>query len=320
MYLIKNKKNLLKKGHQKEDTNMIKLFCTDKLKKGGVTVSYMFIDETGKTYTLSRAETIALLKDKNYEVLNLQIDSIGRIVYKGEALEKNKQNQEAELTSIFELALNMFKENKIMTLIYENNQIKYLDDPIGRVSFVSHDNILTILKKFEDYVRKSNRDLAKLEIVNEEKNWRYITYGSVYLECTFANISDRYPVIDDINKFKIYTNVDKKRFDVIKRTMPLFDPKINRFYENALAGIFVYDKANRDASIYAIEQADKNLRNSDFVKKHTRKNQMKSNPRISNTSKKPIDLSKPTPASRLNKKSGLIDAFINLFNYAKRDK
>lgn len=288
---------------------MIKLFCTDKLKKGGVTVSYVFIDEAGKTYTLSRAETIALLKDKNYEVLNLQLDSIGRIVYKGESLEKNKQNQEAELTSIFELALNMFKENQMMTLIYENNQIKYLEDPIGRVSFVSHENILTILKKFEDYVKKSNRDLAKLEIVNEEKNWRYITYGNVYLECTFANISERYPVIDDINKFKIYTNVDKNRFDVIKRTMPLYDPKNNRFYENALAGIFVYDKGNRDASMYAIEQADKNLRNSDFVKKHTRKNPMQSNTR------KSLDLSKPTPVSRLNKKSGLLDGLINLFNY-----
>lgn len=293
---------------------MIKLFCTDKLKKGGVTVTYMFIDEVGKTYTLSRAETIALLKDKNYEVLNIQLDSIGRIVYKGEDLEKNKQSQEAELNSIFELALNMFKEDFIMTLIYENNQIKYLDDPIGRISFVSHDNILTILKKFEDYVRQSNRDLAKLEIVNEEKNWRYITYGNVYLECTFANIPERYPVIDDINKFKIYTNVDKNRFDVIKRTMPLYDPKTNRFYENALAGIFVYDKANRDASLCAIEQADKNLRNSDFVKKHTRKKPMKSNTR------KPLDLSKPTPVSKFNKKSGLLSGLINLFNYFGPDK
>lgn len=47
---------------------------------------------------------------------------------------------------------------------------------------------------------------------------------------------------------------------------------------------------------------------------------MQSNPRTSNTPKKRLDLSKPTPVSRLNKKSGLIDTFINLFNYAKRDK
>ena len=247
---------------------MIKIYCTntDFIKKDKL---YEFVDEEGKKYVINRDQTLALLRDPNYEVINLQIDKIGRIVYKSESSTVKSNQEEVELHSIFELCLNMFTENRMMTLIYENNKIKYLDDPIARISFLNDKNIFEILRKLEVYVEKKyKKPLPKLEINNPSKNWVYITYSPYYMECTYANIPNRYPILDSIDKFVIKTNVNNKEYSLIKKTMPVYNPVTKQVIENALVSVHVFNKYNEDAYCYAKEQSNENIYTCKFIKKY----------------------------------------------------
>lgn len=61
----------------------IKLYCINKLHNNkGKVISYELGDEYGDTSIFDKAGVIGLIKDDRYDVTNLQLDKLGRLVDK----------------------------------------------------------------------------------------------------------------------------------------------------------------------------------------------------------------------------------------------
>ena len=90
------------------------LRCTYKVRdNSGVIKQYVFQDNYGNSECLSRQETIKALKDKSYNITNLQLDSLGRIVEKKEVKTVNNIVKEnGKLFAAFKEAYNNLQNGK----------------------------------------------------------------------------------------------------------------------------------------------------------------------------------------------------------------
>ena len=78
----------------------IKVYCINKVRNSrGVINEYVIRDQSGNACSLKRSDMAKMLKNKQYEVVNLQLDSLGRIVDKAVTEEKEQLN-EAEMALI----------------------------------------------------------------------------------------------------------------------------------------------------------------------------------------------------------------------------
>lgn len=239
----------------------VNVYCIEKIRNGNAIVEYVMSDESGNTCNFNRKKMLELLKDKSYNVMNLQIDSAGRIVDKAvkneqQTLNKiNRRSESTDLQDIFDRAYSMFQHRQMIVTVIQNNRILLLDAPFNMLGSLNASNIDQFLNQFEVYMmQKYGYSPAKLEVRNNENNWRYIMYGEQYLECTLLHRKNYFPGISNIQSFNIASNVDTNRYGVHKKAANIYDSNSGKVVENAFVGVIVYDKTNKEASDWAQKQ------------------------------------------------------------------
>ena len=240
----------------------VNVYCTEKIRnKSGNITEYVMSDESGNVCNFTRKKMLELLKDKSYNVVNLKIDSAGRIVDKAVANEKqvlskiNKRSESTDSNTIFERAYTMFKHKQMIVEVIQDNRILLLDAPFNMLGTINASNIDKFNQAFEQYLHnKYGYHPSKLEVINTENNWRFIMYGEQYLECTILHRKNYFPGIANINSFKISSNVDLSRFGVYKKAENIHDKNTGKVAENAFVGVIVYDKTNKEAVDWAEKQ------------------------------------------------------------------
>lgn len=141
-------------------------------------------DESGNVCNFKRRGMLDLLKNKSYNVMNLQLSSDGRIVDKAvkneqQTLNKiNRRSESTDLQDIFDRAYNMFQHRQMIVMVIQNNRILLLDAPFNMLGSLTASNIDQFLNQFEIYMmNKYGYSPAKLEVRNSETNWRFVMYG-----------------------------------------------------------------------------------------------------------------------------------------------
>lgn len=239
----------------------VNVYCIDKIRKGNAIVEYVMSDESGNTCNFNRKKMLELLKDKSYNVMNLQLASDGRIVDKAVENEKqtiNKINQRSESTdsnTIFERAYTMFKHKQMIVEVIQDGRVLLLDAPFNMLGTINASNIDEFNQAFEQYLHsKYGYHPSKLEVVNKENNWRFVMYGDQYLECTIMHQKNYFPGVTNAKSFSVTSNVDTSRFVVHKKAADIYDNNTGRIVENAFCGVIVYDKTHKEASDWAQKQ------------------------------------------------------------------
>ena len=240
----------------------INVYCTEKIRdKAGRVTEYVMSDESGNVCNFTRKKMVELLKDKNYNVMNLQIDTAGRIVDKAVANEKqtlnkiNKRSESTDSNTIFERAYTMFKHKQMIVEVIQDGRVLLLDAPFNMLGTINASNIDEFNQAFEQYLHnKYGYHPSKLEVINTENNWRFIMYGDQYLECTILHRKNYFPGITNAKSFSFRTNVDTNKFGVHKKAANIYDSNTGKVVENAFVGVIVYDKTNKEASDWAQKQ------------------------------------------------------------------
>lgn len=233
-----------------------KLYCLEKIRNSrGNVVEYVMGDEHGDTGNFDRDGVIGLLKDKKYNVMNLQLDSLNRVVDKAmekeaNIIEKIKQHSKSnDLQSIFDRAYGFILKNGMVMICQRGKSIK-LTEPFDMLK--GQINIDVLQYDFETYVKaKYGFVPTKLEVVNVGKNFRYIMYGKEYVDSTIMDKEGFFCGVDSISNFKINYNVNEKDYQVYKRVGKL------KNVENAFCGIIIHDKRNKMAADWADQQIKK---------------------------------------------------------------
>lgn len=275
----------------------IRVYCIEKHhNKSGAITEYILGDEFGNTSVLTRKDMVATLRDRNYEVMNLQLDKLGRIVEKAVPTETkaineiNKRIDATDISSIFDKAYGLIKHRQMPTIAIHNNEIVRLDEPFDKLADINIKNIDEFLIKFEDYLASKYKfKPTKLEIINGAKGWRYIQYGEQYLECTITNEDKYYPGISSSELFRVNMHSNSNLYRTFKRTGNIAD-ETGKIVENALCGIIVYDLNNEDAKEWAhkrVEELDAKI-NSLSKPNKLSKQGSQSKPNRANTSKNPL--------------------------------
>lgn len=91
----------------------VKVQCIEKTRdRAGNITQYVVKDENGKIDYLARDQMLKMLKNKNYEVINLQIDAAGRIVDKAVEVEKSIPLDVDNIQRALDLSYNMLAQGK----------------------------------------------------------------------------------------------------------------------------------------------------------------------------------------------------------------
>lgn len=257
----------------------MKVMCVEKNRNAvGAIVEYVLCDEYGNTCYLNRDGMVKILKDKDYDVLNLQLDKMGRIVEKSMNNEKsmieqlNKKSESTAENAIFERAYGLFKHQQMIVMVVQNGKVLLLDEPFNLVTSINANNIDQFMSQFEGYLKnKYNYTPAKLEVINKARNWRYIMYGEQYIECTIMHKQNYYPGLSNIKDFIVNTNMNDANHHLYSKTASLYDKETSRIVENAFCGAIVYDKRCKEAAEWANKQIKELENKVNSMSKNNRK-------------------------------------------------
>lgn len=229
----------------------IKLYCIKKNRdaKGSV-VEWVMSDELGDTGRFDRKGVVALLKDKKYDVVNLQLDKLKRVVDKAVPNEKAAvgsiaKKKSNDITAIFDRAYGFIKKNGMVMLIKRpNGSIKYtepFDKVQGKIGFEE------LQEKFESYLAdKYGVELTKLVVEHPADKSVFIQYGLEYVEYTILNTKD-FKTLDSFGNFNIRCSAGDNNHKGHKCVSTVVDKKTGRTVEDALLGVMFYDTACKEA-------------------------------------------------------------------------
>ena len=150
----------------------IKVFCIEKHRNAsGAIVEYVMGDKLGDTMTFDRKEIKKLIKDKKYDVVNLQIDSLGRVVDKEVKDEKaaidsiTKKSKSTNLEDIFDAGYGFLLKSGLIMIIRRPSGKIALTEPFDRIQ--GNIDIEKLQSQFESFVmKKYNTRMLKIDALN----------------------------------------------------------------------------------------------------------------------------------------------------------
>ena len=224
----------------------IKLYCINKVRNSnGKIVEYVIGDEYGDTGNFDKDGVIGLIKDAKYDLTNLQLDSLGRLVDKAIPNESklveqiNKRSQSKDIYVIFDRAYGFIQKMGLVMIVRDSNGNVKLTEPFDNLPNTI--NIDELMNNFENYIsKKYGIQLTKLDVTNINDNSRFVQYGLQYVEYTYLNDQD-FKKIDNIKNFKIACNVSSETHQMCK--------KVND--NDDFLGVIVYDKRDKAATDWA---------------------------------------------------------------------
>ena len=239
----------------------IKLYCLEKHRNAnGAIVEYVMGDERGDTGCFDRKGVIALIKDKKYDVMNLQVDKLGRVVDKEVKDEKNivnninKLSKSTNINDIFDTAYGfLLKMGMIIIIRKPNGQIE-MTEPFDRIKNNVDIDKLTV--QFERFVmEKYNTKMLKIDSLNNRTGRRYIVYGIGYAE--------DYPCPEEIRDAESVKNYTIKcQGDKGKKIIGRKRVKSGEIIDDAYLGTILLDVCNQEAVAWAkkrVNELEKHL-------------------------------------------------------------
>lgn len=134
----------------------VKVQCIEKTRdRVGNITQYVIKDEYGKVDYLNRDQMLKMLKNKNYEVVNLQIDKAGRIVDKAVELEKVAQGNNVQ--KALELSYQMLAQGK--------------DIGFGSISYNGKTWDLLSEKRINNILSAGGQKIYPIDFVNTFQNY-----------------------------------------------------------------------------------------------------------------------------------------------------
>ncbi|MBR3791218.1 MAG: hypothetical protein IKK18_00800 [Clostridia bacterium] len=231
----------------------IKIFCLEKRRdRSGLITEYVVRSKNGETQVLDRTGVVKLLKDKKYNVVNLQLDKLGRVI-----------DKEIETNAIYDEALEFIQKRGLIIIARNTKGEVKLTKPFNRLE--KDTDIEELQLEFEQYIReKHGITLTKLRVENTTNNRMFIQYGLQYVE---YNLLSNYSINDDgqrnitfrdiesIQNYRISCTASPKTHKCYKKIVP-FKDKQGRVIKDAFLGIIVCDRC----SPQAIEWSNKRVK------------------------------------------------------------
>lgn len=239
----------------------IKLYCLEKHRdKNGAVIEYLMGDERGDTGCFDRKGVIALIKDKKYDVVNLQVDKLGRVVDKEMKDEKaivnniNKLSKSTNINDIFDTGYGFLMKMGMIIIIRKSNGQIEMTEPFDRIK--TNVDIDKLMVQFERFVmEKYNTKMLKIDSTNNRTGRRYIVYGIGYAE--------DYPSSEEIRNAESVSHYTIKcQGDKGKRIIGRKKIKSGEIIDDAYLGTILLDTRNQEAVAWAkkrVSELEKHL-------------------------------------------------------------
>lgn len=227
-----------------------KLMCIRKEKDAsGNNVGWILADRYGNTNHYDRKEITKELKNKKFDIVNLQISSDGKIVDKAiphENEEINKitaKGKSNNITDIFDAAYGMLIKQCNITITRKPNGEVVMTEPFDRIP--KGINIDRLSVDFENYIHnKYNAKLLKIDVLNRRTGRRYIHYGIGYVEDFPCDAEIKNAETVSNYAIKCNSNNGKKIVGKMKN-------KSGQITNDAYLGTIAYDETNAEAVKWA---------------------------------------------------------------------
>lgn len=239
----------------------IKLYCLQKRRNAsGAIVEYVMGDMKGDTGCFDRKGVIALIKDKKYDVVNLQLDRLGRVVDKEVKDEKNivsninRLSKSTNLEDIFDAGYGFLLKMGLIMIIRKSNGKIVLTEPFDRIK--GNVDIDKLQSQFESFVmQKYNTKMLKIDTLNNRTGRRYVVYGIGYAE--------DYPCPEEIRDAESVKNYTIKcQGDKGKKIIGRKRVKSGEIIDDAYLGTVLLDVSNQEAVVWAkkrVSELEKHL-------------------------------------------------------------
>lgn len=233
----------------------IKVYCVHKVRDGSGNIKkWIMGDMYGDKMDFNREEIKKLLKDKKYDVVNLQISADGKIVDKAVPEEKsvidriNRLSKSNNIYEIFDGAYGVMQKMGLITIMRNPNGKVKMTGPFERLN--PSINIDELTAQFESYImNKFHTSLLKVDSINNRTGRRYIQYGIGYTE--------DYPCPDEIRDAESVSHYTIKcNAPNGKKVIGRFKTKSGQIIEDAYLGTIAYDSNNKEA----VEWANKRIK------------------------------------------------------------
>lgn len=239
----------------------IKLYCLQKRRNAsGAIVEYVMGDMKGDTGCFDRKGVIALIKDKKYDVVNLQLDRLGRVVDKEVKDEKNivsninRLSKSTNIEDIFDAGYGFLLKMGLIMIIRKSNGKIVLTEPFDRIK--GNVDIDKLQSQFESFVmQKYNTKMLKIDTLNNRTGRRYVVYGIGYAE--------DYPCPEEIRDAESVKNYTIKcQGDKGKKIIGRKRVKSGEIIDDAYLGTVLLDVSNQEAVVWAkkrVSELEKHL-------------------------------------------------------------
>lgn len=239
----------------------IKLYCLQKRRNAsGAIVEYVMGDMKGDTGCFDRKGVIALIKDKKYDVVNLQLDRLGRVVDKEVKDEKNivsninRLSKSTNLEDIFDAGYGFLLKMGLIMIIRKSNGKIVLTEPFDRIK--GNVDIDKLQSQFESFVmQKYNTKMLKIDTLNNRTGRRYVVYGIGYAE--------DYPCPEEIRDAESVSHYTIKcQGETGKKIIGRKKIKSGEIIDDAYLGTILLDTRNKEAVAWAkkrVSELEKHL-------------------------------------------------------------
>lgn len=239
----------------------IKLYCLQKRRNAsGAIVEYVMGDMKGDTGCFDRKGVIALIKDKKYDVVNLQLDRLGRVVDKEVKDEKNivsninRLSKSTNLEDIFDAGYGFLLKMGLIMIIRKSNGKIVLTEPFDRIK--GNVDIDKLQSQFESFVmKKYNTKMLKIDTLNNRTGRRYVVYGIGYAE--------DYPCPEEIRDAESVSHYTIKcQGETGKKIIGRKKIKSGEIIDDAYLGTILLDTRNKEAVAWAkkrVSELEKHL-------------------------------------------------------------
>lgn len=239
----------------------IKLYCLQKRRNAsGAIVEYVMGDMKGDIGCFDRKGVIALIKDKKYDVVNLQLDRLGRVVDKEVKDEKNivsninRLSKSTNIEDIFDAGYGFLLKMGLIMIIRKPNGKIVLTEPFDRIK--GNVDIDKLQSQFESFVmKKYNTKMLKIDTLNNRTGRRYVVYGIGYAE--------DYPCPEEIRDAESVKNYTIKcQGDKGKKIIGRKRVKSGEIIDDAYLGTVLLDVSNQEAVVWAkkrVSELEKHL-------------------------------------------------------------
>ncbi|MBO5337515.1 MAG: hypothetical protein J6A94_10350 [Lachnospiraceae bacterium] len=161
---------------------MIKIECIDKYYSNGKVEGYALQDEAGNVMQLTKEQVKKGIKTKQFEVTNLQIDSLGRLVNKKIVDNAQSMSEQEKWEKLFDYWYKHLPNHwvKFTTYNFEKKGIKSMYPPGFVDMFKSNEHMqdgMRIASQFESYVREKYNCLpVKVEVKSKNGLVHWVMY------------------------------------------------------------------------------------------------------------------------------------------------